>query len=581
MARTREVPAGIRPVELGGESESRMKAQMNSDNMGIVANALDEVPLAVLATDDSGVVRYANRCAAGMLGHDTAALVGSEVASCFYGENGEQTWNEIREGLRRTRGCDRRVNFARADGGEVNGELHAVALQSPENGRDRFLLIIRDIATELHSAHHLEEKNIQMARMNAELVRSNAELRRVSELKSNFLSIASHELKTPLTSIKGYSDIIIDTMKESVEAGVYSMVSSINRAADRLHRVVNNILDATRIEKRRLRLSPEEMDLVGVVKEAVEELRQFSVQRKIQFKCSFQQDLPRFYGDRMRMQQVCVNLFSNALKYSPDNSSVEVRLFLEDGERFHLEVRDYGVGIPLDEQKRVFLPFYELGSVTKHSSDTVKFMGSGTGLGLSIVKGVVERHGGRVWVESQGAHNEEFPGSAFHVVVPVRPTMRWDDAGGSRPEETWSRVEEKEEAEQPEARPVVLVIEPDHEAVEIARMALETEFDVLTASAGGEGLATALDRQPSFVLLERNIPVLDGYRLCRLLRSQDETAGSAIAFFSSSPSDEQLNESFASGADDYLIKPLGTDELRRRVRELIEKKKRNREHRFR
>lgn len=559
-----------------------MKARMDLDNREIVANALDEVPLAVLVTGDGGVVRYANRCAAQMLGHDLAALVGSEIAACFYGENGEQTWNEIREGLRRTAVCDRRVNLARADGDEINGELHAVMQHAP-GGESYFLLVVRDIATELHSARHLEEKNIQMARMNAELVRSNAELRRVSELKSNFLSIASHELKTPLTSIKGYSDIIIDTMKESVEAGVYSMVSSINRAADRLHRVVNNILDATRIEKQRLRLSPEEMDLVEVVKEAVDELRQFSIQRNIEFKCSFEDDLPSFYGDRMRMQQVCVNLFSNALKYSPDNSSVEVGLFLEDGERFHLEVRDHGVGVPPDEQKRVFLPFYELGSVTKHSSDGVKFMGSGTGLGLSIVKGVVERHGGRVWVESEGAYGEEFPGSAFHVVVPVRPTIRWDDAGpsGARPGEPWGRTEHDEEATEARDRPVVLVIEPDHEAAEVARMALETEFEVYTAGDGGEGLALALHHQPSFVLLERAVPVLDGYRLCRLLRSQDETGDSAIAFFSSSPTDEQLNESFASGADDYLIKPLGTDELRQRVRELVEKKKRDREHRFR
>ncbi|MBD3240728.1 MAG: response regulator [Chitinivibrionales bacterium] len=553
---------------------------MGVDSKELLTNALDQVPLGVLATDSDGVVWYANRGAAEMLGRGAAALVGSEIATCLYGEQGERTWHEIRDSLQSTGVCDRRVNLAQSDGGEIHGQLHAVAQQNPSTGESYFLLVVRDIATELHSARHLEEKNIQMARMNAELVRSNAELRRVSELKSNFLSIASHELKTPLTSIKGYSDIIIDTMKESVEAGVYSMVSSINRAADRLHRVVNNILDATRIEKRRLRLSPEEMDFVEVIKEAVDELRQFSIQRSIEFRCSFEENLPRFYGDRMRMQQVCVNLFSNALKYSPDNTSVEVALYLEDEERFHLEVRDHGVGIPPEEQKRIFMPFYELGSVTKHSSDGIKFMGSGAGLGLSIVKGVVERHGGRVWVESEGSYTEEFPGSAFHVVVPVRPAMRWDDAAaaGAKTEEAWARVGEPEKAEEDRVRPVVLVIDPDHEALEVARMALEAEFDVFTAREGGTGLAMAFEHHPSFVLLEREVPVLDGYQVCRLLRSQDETAESAIAFFSSSPTDEQLNDSFASGADDYLIKPLATDELRRRVRKLVEKKKRDLEH---
>ncbi|MDO5576985.1 MAG: ATP-binding protein, partial [Fibrobacter sp.] len=108
---------------------------------------------------------------------------------------------------------------------------------------------------------------------------------------------------------------------------------------------------------------------------------------------NFDESMPQFYGDKMRMQQVFTNLFSNAIKYSPDNSFIDVSLFPEKDDRIHLIVKDHGIGIDKSEQKNIFDAFYEIGSTYRHSTDYSKFMGGGSGLGLSIVKNLVARMG--------------------------------------------------------------------------------------------------------------------------------------------------------------------------------------------
>ncbi|MBD3393487.1 MAG: hypothetical protein GF418_15230, partial [Chitinivibrionales bacterium] len=393
-------------------------------------------------------------------------------------------WPEIRQDILSGAEYEAMVHFRFSLETEEYCLCRGVRVMDRDGEPASIVLIFRNVSEEHAITTELEQKNLDMARMNSELIRSNAELKRVSELKSSFLSIASHELKTPLTSIKGYSEIIIENMKGKMSASVFRMVDSIARAADRLHRVINNMLDVTRIEQKRLRLNPEELDLAALAHDCIEELSQFSTKRGIRFHCDFAEGIPLFYGDRMRMQQVFTNLLSNALKYSPDKSDVQVRIFAEDDERFHVVVKDAGIGIDKEEQRRIFDPFYEIGHAFRHSTDFAKFMGGGTGLGLSIVKGVVERHGGRIWVNSPGMDEQAFPGSEFHMVLPMRSKIQWDDnetriISVSALEAEHGMV--REEASPPigtsEKRPKVLIVDDDREAAEICRMVLGSAFD--------------------------------------------------------------------------------------------------------
>ncbi len=531
-----------------------------------------------LVTDAAGVILYANDRAEHELKLSRDSLNGQTMESLLSDTGDGISWKELQARLAGDAVCEAKVFLLCEGGAELACSLHAFAAGTGASNGNVFVLQFKDVTGEIKSVDQIERKNIEMAKINTELIRSNAELKRVSELKSNFLSIASHELKTPLTSIKGYSDIIIDTMKDKMDASIFRMIESINRAADRLHRVVNNILDVTRIEQKRLRLKPETMELAVVARECIEELSQFSSKRNIRFECIVQENLPVFLGDTMRMQQVFANLFSNALKFSPDNSTVEVKIGLLNKSEFHIIVKDQGIGIEKAEQKKIFDPFYEVANANRHSTDLSKFMGGGTGLGLSIVKGIVERHGGRMWVESDGPSDAvKFPGSEFHVILPIQATIEWDD------DETRTiklaelheeRIRERDSAEENvEKKPLILFIDSDREAIEISKMVLENAFEILVAETGEIGLTMAFDQLPSVILVDSFLPGMDGYRVCRILRSQDETKGIPIAFFSAGSQSSEIQKCFASGADDFIVKPFSGKELVEKIWRLLMKKK--------
>jgi CheY-like chemotaxis protein len=317
------------------------------------------------------------------------------------------------------------------------------------------------------------------------------------------------------------------------------------------------------------------IDIVTVINDCIDELAQFSLKRKITFSCQNIQTLPMFYGDKMKMQQVFTNLFSNAIKYSPDGAVVNISVALENEDRFHIVVKDNGIGIDKNEQKNIFDPFYEIGHANRHSTDYAKFMGGGTGLGLSIVKGIIERHGGRIWVVSEGVKENDFPGSEFHIVLPVHSEISWDDDEtralyiervdtSDYNEESFDHVDEK---------PTILFIDSDREAVEIARMVLENAFEILVAETGELGLALALQHRPSIILMDSYLPGLDGYRICRILRTQEETRDTPIAFFSAGTQNDEIQKCFSSGADDFIVKPFSGRELVDKIWRILMKKK--------
>jgi two-component system sensor histidine kinase ChiS len=546
-------------------------------DISLLARIIEKTPVGIVVVTTAGTIQYMNHFAEELFNVKRDTLLGKTIEP-FIGvsRQSEATWDQVWQHLVHGDITETTLMLQPVDRDDTMCKITLFSIGTNEQYPDSLAMTFRDITQEILFNDQIEKKNIEMAKMNSELIRWNAELKRVSELKSNFLSIASHELKTPLTSIKGYSDIIIDNMRDKIDDSVYRMIESINRAADRLHKVVNSILDVTRIEQKRLRLKPEMLDLGALVKDCIDDLAQFSQKRGIVFKCAFSAVLPQFYGDKMRMLQVFTNLFSNAIKFSPDGSPVNVAISVEGENRFHITVHDRGVGIDKEEQKNIFDAFYEVGNANRHSTDYSKFMGGGTGLGLSIVKGIVERHGGRIWVESQGAQVGEFPGSTFHVVLPMHAEIGWDD------DETKTLVVERGEDEPVDLekitemineKPVILFIDSDREAVEIARMVLENAFEVLVAETGEIGLALAFSRHPSVILMDSYLPGLDGYRICRLLRSQDETRNIPIAFFSAGTQNSEIQKCFASGADDFVVKPFSGRELVDKIWRLLMKKK--------
>ncbi len=529
-------------------------------------------------------ITYMNRGASKYVGCAPEAATGLSLGRILVGTVDGRSWEDVVTEVREQGVFGGKVHIVTI--GDVDDRvctLSAFGVTDParrDGELSEIVMLFRDVTEEENTAAQLEEKNIEMAKMNSELLRSNSELKRVSELKSNFLSIASHELKTPLTSIKGYSEIIIENMKERLDPAVFRMIESITRAADRLHRVINNMLDVTRIEQNRLRLSPERIDLVELANDCLQDLAQFSAQRGITFTCEFDEELPTFYGDKMRMHQVFTNLFSNAIKYSPDNSNVLVTIRIESEEGgFRIAVKDRGVGIDKQEQQNIFDPFYEVGKATRHSSDAGRFMGGGTGLGLSIVRGIVERHGGRIWVESEGMNTSTFPGSVFYITLPLEAKIHWDDDDTRKMHLPFAKEPMLEDEdvclEDLDIKPRILLIDDDREAREITKVVLGSVFDIIATDCGEDGLNKAFTEDPSLVLLDLYLPGIDGVRVCKILRSQSETRDLPIAFFSAGTQNDEMQRCFAAGADDFIVKPFSGKELVDKVWRLLMKKKEN------
>ncbi len=266
----------------------------------------------------------------------------------------------------------------------------------------------------------------------AELTVANEKLQRSDELKSRFISIAAHELRTPITIIRGYMDILMEPAQPYADPTTVAMLQGIASGVSRLHAIVQDMLDVTRIEAGTLDLQISPVRLAEVAERAVSQYRPISEQREQTLTLEPLDHLPIIWGDGGRVLQILNHIIGNAIKYTPNGGSVVVggRVLGQeapdataepaaDASYVELTVTDTGVGIDPKEQEHIFEPFYEVRDPRYHSTSKTDFMGGGAGLGLSIARGVAEAHGGWIWMESEGYDPDRCPGSCFHVVLPV------------------------------------------------------------------------------------------------------------------------------------------------------------------
>jgi signal transduction histidine kinase len=262
-----------------------------------------------------------------------------------------------------------------------------------------------------------------------------AALTRSDQMKSRFISIAAHELRTPITIIRGYLDILVDPngpLREA-EPNALTLLEGISNGVRRMHEIVEDMLDVTRIEAKTLELKIAPVRLGEVAQKSVADHLENARKRRVTLKVESMARLPAIWGDGMRIQQMLGHLIANAIKFTPDGGRITISgralsrrpskarsNSREQGEGYvELIVADTGVGIDPAEQDRIFEQFYEVRDPRLHSTSKTAFMGGGAGLGLAITRGIAEAHGGWVWVESPGYDTERRPGSSFHVILPV------------------------------------------------------------------------------------------------------------------------------------------------------------------
>jgi signal transduction histidine kinase len=270
---------------------------------------------------------------------------------------------------------------------------------------------------------YVKETEIQIQRVSDELNRAQRDLEQLEKSKSDFIAVAAHELRTPLTIIEGYAAMLkelIPSPSDPSQSAGDLYLKGIGSGTRRLREIVNDMIDVSVIDNNLLSLTFQPIWINRLLEVAEHDVSEYVQERKQKFFVNaFPGSEIMTYGDGERLVQAFRNVITNAIKYTPDGGVIVI-----DGRTLpgfiEITVTDNGIGIAPEFHARIFEKFGRVGNVSLHSTGKTKFKGGGPGLGLPITKGVIEAHGGTIWVESEGYDEIRCPGSTFHILLPIR-----------------------------------------------------------------------------------------------------------------------------------------------------------------
>ena len=467
---------------------------------------------AVLIGDAGGTYVDANLAAAEMLGTPLERLIGSHYSQ-YIDPAWQEIADEVERSLRETGRWAGEFPMRRADGAIVWADY-----RSRFDG-EHFLAVARDVT---------ERKLAEQA------LRESAErLREADRRKDEFLAMLAHELRNPLAPIRNSVEVL--RRIGPADPRLLQVGEMIDRQVAHMARLVDDLLDVSRVSRGKILLRAERLDLVPLVAAVVADLRGLLATSGLEL----DQELPLepiwLSGDPTRLSQVVGNLLQNANKFTNPGGKVRVRLAAdrESGQAV-LTVEDTGIGMDPDILARLFEPFSQADGSLDRSR-------GGLGLGLALVKGLVDLHGGEVRAASPGPGR----GSTFTVRLPLleaEPAVAGSGAAVSEP-----------------ARPLrILVVEDNRDAADSLRMLLELAgYSVEVAYTGRDGLEIARRFHPQVALCDIGLPGgMDGYDLARALREAEETAESHLIAISGYGQEEDQRQAREAGFDRHLTKPV-------------------------
>ena len=424
----------------------------------------------------------------------------------------------------------REGSLLRRDGTRIHAVISVRALPGPLGAADHLIVVVQDM-TERRRAEREREEALARERS----ARRDAEA--ASRAKDEFLAVASHALRTPLTPILGWTPMLragwlgADEQRRALE--------SIERSGRTLAQLIDDLLDVSRIVSGKLHLSVRPAEVGPIVQAAVESMRPAAAAKGVQLEVRLDEGHERVSGDPDRLQQVVWNLVSNAIKFTDPGGRVEIEVARVDG---HVEtrVRDTGKGIEAELLPHVFERFWQAdASTTRHHG--------GLGLGLAIVRHLVELHGGTVAAESGGLGH----GAAFTVRLPATAAPVETVPASSATPRLLEGVR-------------VLVVDDETDAQDVARRALELcGVEVRTADSATQAIAMLESWAPTVLVSDIAMPHEDGFTLIRRVRAREATEGGhvpALAFTALARAEDRQRV-LAAGFDGYVSKPVDPAQL--------------------
>ena len=435
------------------------------------------------------------------------------------------------------------IKCQRADGREIALDQFPLSIELSNATTIRAEEIVLSVPDGRHVTTLINVTPIQSANGAVESVvvtmQDLAPLEELERLRTEFLDMVSHELRAPLTSIKGSAATLLDTSSSLDRAEMREFFRIIVEQADHMRGLISDLLDAGRIDSGTLSVSSEPTEVAALVERARNTFLSGNFRHDVLIDLA--PELPRVMADRRRIVQVLNNLLTNAARNSPDSSPIRIAA-IRDGVHVAISVRDKGRGIEPERLSRLFRKYARAGDGER---------GLGGGLGLAICKGLVEAHGGRIRAESNGPGQ----GARFTFSIPVAEEAGGENTAGRSRSAPFLEGEDK-------AR--ILVVDDDPQALRFFRDALRDAGYAPLVTGDHRELSRLIETErPHLVLLDLMLPDTDGIEL---MRSVPELADQPVIFISAYGRDETIAQALESGAADYIVKPISTTELVARVR---------------
>jgi DNA-binding response OmpR family regulator/signal transduction histidine kinase len=387
-------------------------------------------------------------------------------------------------------------------------------------------------------------------------------LERASEqTKSEALTLAAHELKTPLAVIKGSATTLLVNSQRWDPAAQREMLQLVDEQCDRLHELVNGLLDVWRLDAGLLPVNPTSLRLADVLEPLVERWRQIAPNQKIRL--ALPADLPTFMADRSRLEQVLNQVLDNAVKYAPDGE-IMLAATTADG-KLEISVADQGRGLTQDQLSRIFDRFYR----AQGAGEPIP----GSGMGLAVAQAIVQAHGGTMWATSPGPGK----GAVFHIVLPL--ISRWASAASGplrSPSGPLALPAESVRSNRHSDQHTILMVDSDPGLVRYVRANFEAQhYRVFSAADGSQAFQLIEREEPDLVLVDAALPGMDSFDLLARVR---EFSSVPVIMLSAKREESECVRALDLGAVDYLGKPFGIEELLARVRVALRRQSRPAQH---
>jgi len=411
--------------------------------------------------------------------------------------------------------------------------------------------VTRDITerkrAEKQLAEQLRQLDVKVKERTKELAKTNKELIRSNKVKSEFLANISHELRSPLTSIMGYTEMM--SAMEQPESDYSDYLEIISTQATQLHKLVDSLLDISKIDAGSIKRYLTSANLNDIVR-LVEKHSKFKVEEaEIDLIVKPDPKIMNIFLDGQKIYQIIRNLLDNAIKFSHVGNKIIISTHRLDN-MYQIKVLDEGIGITKEKLTRIFEPFYQADSSSTRSYD-------GAGLGLYLVKSYITLHDGEIEVES-----ETGKGTVFTASVPIN--LEPDDQEyvpdkritGPMPVITIGKKK-------------VLVVDDDREIADLISIVLKKTFEIYTALNGKEGVEKTKELMPDVVLMDLSMPILDGYEATKILKDDPLTRDIPVIALSARAMKSEINKALAAGCNDHMSKPFKLRDLQKMINKYI------------